>query len=103
MRVRYWLAAPRRCPARPATIATPVRAGLPDAYRVDWRLYEGRSSGSRLIRMAPRFDDGTLTVHVPAIYYWQDAAQAHRVVERGDTPGEVVLIIDDDLAAALEV
>jgi NADPH:quinone reductase-like Zn-dependent oxidoreductase len=53
--------------------------------------------------MAPRFDDGTLTVHVAAMYYWQDAAQAHRVVERGDAPGEVVLIIDDDLAAALEV
>jgi NADPH:quinone reductase-like Zn-dependent oxidoreductase len=85
-----------------ATIATPVRAGLPDAYRVDWQLYEGRSSGSRLIRMAPRFDDGTLTVHVPAMYYWQDAAQAHRAVERG-IPGEVVLIVDDDLAAALEV
>ena len=85
-----------------ATIATPVRAGLPDAHRVDWQLYEGRSSGSRLVRMAPRFDDGTLTVHVAAMYYWQDAAQAHRVVEQG-IPGEVVLIVDDDLAAALEV
>jgi hypothetical protein len=41
-------------------------------------------------------------VHVAAMYYWQDAAQAHRVVERG-IPGEVVLIVDDDLAAALEV
>jgi hypothetical protein len=29
-------------------------------------------------------------------------AQAHRAVERG-IPGEVVLIVDDDLAAALEV
>ena len=51
-----------------ATIATPVPAGLPDAHRVDWQLYEGRSSGSRLVRMAPRFDDGTLTVHVAAMY-----------------------------------
>jgi NADPH:quinone reductase-like Zn-dependent oxidoreductase len=86
-----------------AIIATPVRAELPDGWRVRWRPYEGQPSGSRLIRMAPRFDDGTLTVHVAAMYYWQDAAQAHRVVERSDTPGEVVLIIDDDLAAALEV
>jgi hypothetical protein len=31
-----------------------------------------------------------------------DVAQAHRAVERG-IPGEVVLIVDDDLAAALEV
>lgn len=85
-----------------ATIATPVPAGLPDGHRIRWRPYEGQPSGSRLIRMAPRFDDGTLTVHVAAMYYWQDAAQAHRVVERG-IPGEVVLIVDDDLAAALEV
>ena len=85
-----------------AMIATPVRAELPDGYQVRWRPYEGEPSGSRLIRMAPRFDDGTLTVHVAAMYYWQDAAQAHRVVERG-IPGEVVLIVDDDLAAALEV
>lgn len=84
-----------------AMIATPVRAELPDSHWVRWRPYEGQASGSRLIRMAPRFDDGTLTVHVPAMYYWQDAAQAHRVVERG-IPGEVVLIVDDDLAAALE-
>jgi hypothetical protein len=32
---------------------------------------------------------------------WRSAAQAHRVVGRG-IPGEVVLIVDDDLAAALE-
>ena len=86
-----------------ATIATPVRGELPDPDRIEWRLYEGRSSGSRLIRMAPRFDDGTLTVHVPAMYYWQDAALAHRMVERDDLPGEVVLIVDDDLATTLEV
>ena len=59
--------------------------------------------GSRLIRMAPRFDDGSLSVHVSAMYYWQDAAQAHRAVEQYDIPGEVVLIVDDDLAATLEV
>lgn len=86
-----------------AMIATPVRAELPDGYRVRWRPYERQPSGSRLIRMAPRFDDGTLTVHVAAMYYWHDAAQAHLVVERGDPPGEIVLIVDDDLAAALEV
>jgi hypothetical protein len=39
---------------------------------------------------------------VAATYYWQDAAQAHRVVERG-IPGYVTLIVDDDLAAPLEV
>jgi hypothetical protein len=37
------------------------------------------------------------------MYYWQDAAQAHRALEHDDIPGEVVLIVDDDLAATLEV
>ena len=89
-----------------ATIATPVDAGpagFPDAARVHWRRYDTRPSGSRLIRLAPRFDDGSLSVHVSARYYWQDAAAAHRLVEQGHTQGKVVLIVDDDLAAALEV
>jgi NADPH:quinone reductase-like Zn-dependent oxidoreductase len=86
-----------------AIIATPVKAELPEADRVRWETYECRPSGSRLIRMAPRFDDGSLSVHVSAMYYWQDAAQAHRAVEQDDIPGEVVLIVDDDLAATLEV
>jgi NADPH:quinone reductase-like Zn-dependent oxidoreductase len=86
-----------------ATIATPVKAELPEADRVRWKTYECRPSGSRLIRMAPRFDDGSLSVHVSAMYYWQEAAQAHRAVEQDGIPGEVVLIVDDDLAATLEV
>jgi len=89
-----------------ATIATPVdagTAGFPDADRVHWRRYDAQPSGSRLIRMAPRFDDGTLSVQVSARYYWQDAADAHRLAERGHTRGKVVLIVDDDLAAALGV
>ena len=89
--------------ATPVRAGTPVQAALPDPHRIDWHRYEGRPSGSRLIRMAPRFDDGTLTVQVSAMYYWQDAAQAHRLVEQGGILGEVVLVVDDDLAAALEV
>jgi hypothetical protein len=69
-----------------ATIATPVHAELPDADRVHWQPYDGQPSGSRLIRMAPWFDDGSLSVHMSARYYWQDAAEAHRVVEQF-TPG----------------
>lgn len=84
-------------------IATPVKAEFPEADRVGWERYECRPSGSRLIRMAPRFNDGSLSVHRSAMYYWQDAAQAHRALEQDDIPGEVVLILDDDLAATLEV
>jgi len=86
-----------------ATIATPFRGEFPDAHRIDWRPYEGRPSGSGLIRLAPWFDDGTLSVEVAAMYYWQEAAKAYRALEQGDTPGEVVLVIDVDLAASLEI
>jgi NADPH:quinone reductase-like Zn-dependent oxidoreductase len=53
--------------------------------------------------MAPWFDDGSLSVHVQGRYYYQDAAEAHRIVEQGHTRGKLVLIVDDDLAARLEV
>jgi NADPH:quinone reductase len=86
-----------------AVIATPVTGDYPDAGRVTWRHYNGKERGSRLIRMAPWFDDGTLAVEVSGRYSWRDAAQAHRVVGEGHTRGKVVLIVDDDLAAALEV
>jgi hypothetical protein len=35
--------------------------------------------------------------------YRQEAAQAHRVAELGHTQGKLILIVDDDLAAAREV
>jgi NADPH:quinone reductase-like Zn-dependent oxidoreductase len=86
-----------------AIIATPVRADYLDAQRIRWRQYNGRPRGSRLVRMAPWFDDGTLSVHVSARYYWQDAANAQRKVAEGHTRGKIVLVVDDDLAAELEV
>jgi NADPH:quinone reductase-like Zn-dependent oxidoreductase len=86
-----------------ATIATPVHADHPDAQRVTWRSYNGRPRGSRLIRMAPWFDDGTLSVHVSGRYFWRDAARAQRKVSEGHTRGKIVLIADEDLAAQLEV
>jgi NADPH:quinone reductase-like Zn-dependent oxidoreductase len=86
-----------------ALIATPVHAELPDAERVRWQRYDGQPRGSRLIRMAPWFDDGSLSVTVQARYFLRDAAEAHRVAERGHTHGKLLLIVDEDLAAALEV
>ena len=86
-----------------ALIATPVNGDYPDADRVTWRHYNGKPRGSRLIRMAPWFDDGTLSVEVSRQYSWRDAAQAHREVAKGHTRGKIGLIVDDDLAAALEV
>jgi hypothetical protein len=107
-RKRCWPAPARHCRAQPAPhddaiTATPVKAEFPEADQVCWETYECRPSGSCLIRMAPRSDDGSLSVHVSAMYYWQDAAQAHRALEQDDIPGEVVLIVGDDLAATLEV
>jgi NADPH:quinone reductase-like Zn-dependent oxidoreductase len=87
-----------------ATVATPVQAGQdPDAGRLRWHHYNGRPEGSRLIRMAPWFDDGSLSVQIARRYYWQDAAAAHREVELGHTRGKLELIVDDDLAARLGV
>lgn len=86
-----------------ALIATPVNGDYPDAGRVTWRHYNGKPRGSRLIRMAPWFDDGTLSVEVSRRYSWRDAAEAHREVARGHTRGKIGLIVDDNLAAALEV
>ena len=52
---------------------------------------------------APWFDDGSLGVHIARRYYWQDAAAAHGEVAKGHTRGKLVLIVDDDLAAEMEV
>jgi NADPH:quinone reductase-like Zn-dependent oxidoreductase len=92
-----------RAAADGALIATPVYAEFPDRNRVRWQRYDGQPRGSRLIRMAPWFDDGSLSVTVQARYYYQDAARAHEVVEQGHTQGKLVLIVDDDLAAGLGV
>jgi NADPH:quinone reductase-like Zn-dependent oxidoreductase len=86
-----------------ALIATPVHAEAPETQRVRWQQYNGQPSGTRLIHMAPWFDDESLAVILQARYYWQDAAEAHRVVEQGHTQGKLVLVVDEDLAAALEV
>jgi len=85
-----------------ALIATPVHSEAPGG-RVRWQRYDGQPRGSRLIRMAPWFDDGSLSVTVQARYYWHDTGQAHREVERGHTQGKLALIVDDDLAAGLEI
>jgi enoyl reductase len=85
-------------------IATPVHGGeYPGTERVRWQPFNGPQSGSGLIRLAPWFDDGSLTVEIARRYYWEDAASAHREVETGHTRGKLVLIVDDDLAAAIEV
>jgi NADPH:quinone reductase-like Zn-dependent oxidoreductase len=86
-----------------ALIATPVHADLPEADRVRWQQYDGEPRGSRLVRMAPWVEDASLSVSIQDRYFWHDAAEAHRVIERGHTRGKLVLVVDEDLAAAAEV
>jgi NADPH:quinone reductase-like Zn-dependent oxidoreductase len=86
-----------------ALIATPVHTDEPDGQRVHWQSYSGKPRGNRLIRLAPWFDDGSLTVTVQERFYWQNAPEAHRVAERGHTQGKLALVVDDDLAAELEI
>ncbi|HEY0718784.1 MAG TPA: zinc-binding dehydrogenase, partial [Streptosporangiaceae bacterium] len=97
------LAGAARAAGDGAVIATPVNGDYADADRVTWRHYNGAARGSRLIRLAPWFDDGTLSVEVSHRYSWRDAARAHQVVAEGHTRGKISLVVDDDLAAALEV
>ena len=83
-----------------AIIATPVKADeYPDGDRVHWEQYNGQPRGSRLIRMAPWFDDGSLSVHIAHRYFLADAAVAHRELDQGHTRGKLLLIVDEDLAA----
>jgi NADPH:quinone reductase-like Zn-dependent oxidoreductase len=83
-----------------AIIATPVYADeYPDGGRVQWHQYNGERSGSRLIRMGPWFDDGSLSVHIAHRHYLADAPVAHREVAEGHTRGKLLLIVDEDLAA----
>ena len=87
-----------------AHLATPVYADqFPDSERVRWQQYNGAPRGSNLIRMAPWFDDGSLEVHISRRFFLADAPEAHREVEKGHTRGKLELIIDEDLAAQLEV
>jgi NADPH:quinone reductase-like Zn-dependent oxidoreductase len=98
------LAGAARAAGDGAAIATPVHADeYPEAQRVRWHSYNGQPRGTRLIRMAPWFDDGSLIVHISHRYYWKDAAAAHREIEQGHTQGKLELVVDDDLAARLEV
>lgn len=87
-----------------ALLATPVYADeYPDSDRVQWQHYNGAPSGSNLIRMGPWFDDGSLEVHISRRFFLADAAEAHREIEKGHTRGKLALIVDEDLAAQLEV
>ncbi len=87
-----------------ALIATPVHADeYPDGERVRWQQYNGEPRGSSLIRMGPWFDDGSLEVHISRRFFLADAPAAHRELEEGHTRGKLELIIDEDLAAQLEV
>jgi NADPH:quinone reductase-like Zn-dependent oxidoreductase len=92
-----------RAAADGAIIATPVHGDFPDAQRVSWQSYHGKPRGSRLIALAPWFDDGTISVTVQARYDWQDVAQAHAAVAGGHTEGKIVMIVDDDLASEVQV
>ena len=81
-------------------IATPaITDDLPEADRVDWHRYDGQPSGTRLIRMAPWFDDGSLAVHIARRFFFTDAETAHREIENGHTRGKLLLVIDEDRAA----
>jgi NADPH:quinone reductase len=87
-----------------AVIATPVHAdSYPDSERLAWVQYNGEARGPGLIALAPWFDDESLQVHIAHRYFWENAPEAHREVEKGHTRGKLLLVVDEDVAAGLEV
>jgi NADPH:quinone reductase-like Zn-dependent oxidoreductase len=87
-------AAKRACAAG-GTIASPVGGSPGAGDHMTWRSYDVHPSGSELIRMGPRFDDGSLAVQIEKRYDWRDAAEAHRYLEAQSTRGTLVLEIGD--------
>jgi NADPH:quinone reductase len=84
-----------------AVIATPTGAGpFPDGERVRWQRYDGKPNGSNLIRLAPWFDDGSLEIHIARRFFWTDAASAQREADEGHVRGKLLLVVDEDIAAA---
>ena len=43
----------------------------------------------------PWFEEKKLSIHVSKTFPLKDASEAHRAIERGDTMGKVVLVIDE--------
>lgn len=84
-------------------IATAVHAEYPQPAGVRWQPYDSKPSGSDLIRMGPWFNEGSVQVHVSRRFYWKDAAAAQREIEHGHIQGKLLLIVDDDLAAEIQV
>jgi NADPH:quinone reductase-like Zn-dependent oxidoreductase len=85
-----------------ATIATPVPADYPDAA-AQLAVVQRQAARQPPDPLGPWFDSGTLSVQVPRRYFWRNAAGAQRKVSEGHTRGKIVLIVDEDLAAPLEV
>jgi NADPH:quinone reductase-like Zn-dependent oxidoreductase len=92
---RSTVAAAARAAAPGGVIATPVGGPLPEGGEATWQRYTARPSGAHLIRLAPRFSDGSLVVELGRRFDWRDTAESHRYVEDDEVRGTVVLEIGD--------
>ncbi len=65
---------------------SPMYFGLPE--------HQQRQTGI-LKQAAALFESGRLSVHVSKTFPLREAAEAHRLIERGDATGKIVLLVDE--------
>ena len=73
-------------------IAHPNGVTMPD--RVDAIAFDGVPNPAAFARLGALVDEGPFDVPIAATYALEDAAEAHRRLERGHVLGKIVLVVD---------
>lgn len=60
--------------------------------------YKVSPDGARLAHITELIESGDVTVHIDRTFPLEEAAEAHRELEKGHTRGKIVLVVDDALA-----
>jgi NADPH:quinone reductase-like Zn-dependent oxidoreductase len=74
------------------TIAYPHGVELPDGLTAT--AFDGVPNAAAFARLNAIVDEAPLQVPITAIYSLDDAAEAHRRLERGHVHGKIVLVVD---------
>lgn len=74
------------------TIAYPNGVKLPAG--VDGRAFDGVPTPQTFARLTATIDAGPIDVPITCTYSLEDAAEAHRRLERGHVLGKIVLVVD---------
>jgi NADPH:quinone reductase len=78
--------------AYPNGVARPDGVTLPDGARVS--AFNGVPNAAAFARLNAIVDEGPFEVPIAGMYSLDDAAEAHRRLERGQVHGKIVLVVD---------